>query len=427
MEAQPEASISPAPNGDAVEDLRMTMLLPDLPNNSKDNEDQQAQPPPKKIRKKRKPQTEEEKLTKKAKKRKSKDGAADGEGGGRGGKRPRSKSRRGGHNDSLSAAQLAVNEQMRRALEDDKYSALGSIVDTDTDDDEHDFRTSRGGTVRLDRNSIMTAMRKRLRTHRLAGSNVAIVTPTTTSTTNVLEEKEEIAPKKKKVKTIPPNSSRRNKGKIEEAPRHQECKVIDMNDDILGRDEGSIFGQTTGASNATWVECDKCKKWRRLRGVVDEKKLPSKWYCSMNKNDPERARCSAPEEDYETPNTPESAADARTRKHLRVWVRRLESNENYEARMHPTMTRGKKRSAAACSKEPYEWIRCCNPSCGKWRTLLRCMDSKQHVIDRTLNGEWYCVMNTWDEKMASCAAPQENLPVIGCPPWVMQDSKKAND
>lgn len=343
---------------------------------------------------------------------------------------------------------------MRRALEDDKYSALGSIVDTDTDDDEHDFRTSRGGTVRLDRNSIMTAMRKRLRTQRLAGSNVAIVTPTTTSTTNVLEEKEEAAPKKKKVKTVPPNSSRRNKGKIEEAPRTQECKVIDMNDDILGRDEGSIFGQTTGASNATWVECDKCKKvsfhhrlissffvtkllmptgshsktqWRRLRGVVDEKKLPSKWYCSMNKNDPERARCSAPEEDYETPNTPESAADARTRKHLRVWVRRLESNENYEARMNPTMTRGKKRSAAACSKEPYEWIRCCNPSCGKWRTLLRCMDSKQHVIDRTLNGEWYCVMNTWDEKMASCAAPQENLPVIGCPPWVMQDSKKAND
>ena len=139
----------------------------------------------------------------------------------------------------------------------------------------------------------------------------------------------------------------------------------------------------------------------------------------MNKNDAERARCSAPEEEYETPNTPESAADARTRKHLRVWVRRLESNETYEGRQ-PNMTRGKKRSATTLSKEPYEWIRCCNPSCGKWRVLLRVMDSKS-LISTCKDGEWYCVQNTWDEKMASCAAPQENLPAIGCPPWVMQD------
>ena len=49
------------------------------------------------------------------------------------------------------------------------------------------------------------------------------------------------------------------------------------------------------------------------------------------------------------------------------------------------------------------------------------MDAKQNVIDRTTDGEWYCVMNTWDEKTASCAAPQENLPAVGCPPWVLQD------
>merc|ERR1711937_24553 len=188
----------------------------------------------------------------------------------------------------------------------------------------------------------------------------------------------------------------------------------------MERDEGSIFGQTTGASNSTWVECDKCKKWRRLRGVVDHSKLPKKWYCSMNRNDPERARCSAPEEEYDAPHTPESAADARTRKHLRVWVRRLQCQEQYESRL-PTLTRGKKRSVASSSKEPYEWVRCCNPSCGKWRAILKIMDAKQNVIDRTPDGEWYCVMNTWDEKMASCAAPQENLPAVGCPPWVLQD------
>ena len=140
----------------------------------------------------------------------------------------------------------------------------------------------------------------------------------------------------------------------------------------------------------------------------------------MNKNDPERARCTAPEEEYDTITTPESAADARTRKHLRVWVRRLQCNEQYESRQ-PTLTRGKKRAATASAKDPYEWVRCCNPACGKWRIILKSMDAKGNVIDRATDGEWYCVMNTWDEKTASCAAPQENLPAFGCPPWVMHD------
>merc|ERR1712003_110460 len=72
-------------------------------------------------------------------------------------------------------------------------------------------------------------------------------------------------------------------------------------------DDSSIFDQPGATTNSTWVECDKCKKWRRLRGVVDTKKLPSKWYCAMNKNYPERSKCTAPEEDYDVPSTPESA------------------------------------------------------------------------------------------------------------------------
>lgn len=161
------------------------------------------------------------------------------------------------------------------------------------------------------------------------------------------------------------------------------------------------------------------KQWRRLRGVVDETKLPSRWYCSMNKNDPERARCSAPEEEYSESSRPEeNAADARTRKHLRVWVRRLRCQEAFRNANRPMTRGGNKRSASGNSKEPYEWIRCC--ACGKWRACLRFMDKSQ-VLDRT--SEWYCVMNTWDEKTASCAAPQENLPAVGCPPWVMQDEK----
>jgi len=176
-------------------------------------------------------------------------------------------------------------------------------------------------------------------------------------------------------------------------------------------EDGSIRGQSSGPSNSTWVQCDRCKKWRRLRGAVDAEKLPSKWYCTMNKTDPERARCNAPEEEYH--DIPESAEENRTRKHLRLWVRRLKGYEAFEVRM-PTMTRGKKKAVTTGCKEPYEWIRCCNPSCGKWRAILRFMDAEK---DR----EWYCVLNTWDEKTASCAAPQENLPAIGCPLWVMKD------
>jgi len=161
-----------------------------------------------------------------------------------------------------------------------------------------------------------------------------------------------------------------------------------------------------------------------LRGVVDARKLPPRWYCTMNKTDPDRARCSAPEEEYESSTTPESAMDQRIRRHLRVCVRQLHCHEAYETRLQSTKKRtailSGSMSSSLSSKEPYEWVRCCNPSCGKWRMLLRSMDASS-VIDKCKNGEWYCVMNTWDEKAASCGATQENLPSTGCPPWVLVD------
>eukprot|EP00934_Nitzschia_sp_Nitz4_P003776 Nitzschia sp. Nitz4//scaffold122_size67431//51560//53101//NITZ4_006093-RA/size67431-augustus-gene-0.53-mRNA-1//1//CDS//3329534427//3766//frame0 len=330
---------------------------------------------------------------------------------------------------NLSETQLAVNEQMRMALEEDQYSANGSIVDTDSDDDDRQF-TYKGQAVRLDRNYLIQTARKSLWLER---NNVGVSTsPVSGGSSNApaaaaASANEAAQPEGDDDESRPARGGNRKKKKGRRSKEEERSGAsfgkggdAGGNNAEFERDEGSIFGQTTGSSNSTWVECDKCKKWRRLRGVVDERKLPPKWYCSMNKNDPERARCSAPEEEYDASTTPESAADARTRKHLRVWVRRLQSSEAYEARQ-PTLTRGKKRAAATSSKDPYEWIRCSNPSCGKWRAILRIMDAKAAVIDRATYGEWYCVMNVWDEKMASCAAPQENLPAVGCPPWVMQD------
>jgi len=367
----------------------------------------------------------------------------------------------------LTAAQMAVQEQMRKALEEDQYSANGSIVDTDTDDDDHQHMY-KGHSIRLDRSYLLQTAKKNNWLGNSSGAGSVVTASGRTSAAasdeemNYLDNDENDDDDVESILNISGNSAGTSNKKITSKPSRNH-KIVGnkkkgrnqytnrsnstfrgedkMNNTALEkniavgvpssssvdkvadmeRDEGSIFGQTTGSSNSTWVECDKCKKWRRLRGVVDERKLPPKWYCTMNKNDPERARCSAPEEEYDAAHTPESAADARTRKHLRVWVRRLQCNEQYESRL-PTLTRGKKRSVASSSKEPHEWIRCCNPSCGKWRAILRIMDAKQNVIDRTSDGEWYCVMNTWDEKTASCAAPQENLPAVGCPPWVLQDA-----
>jgi hypothetical protein len=47
-----------------------------------------------------------------------------------------------------------------------------------------------------------------------------------------------------------------------------------------------------------WVQCERtnCKKWRKLPAHVDMGTLPEKWFCEMNRWDPDRAYCGGPEE-----------------------------------------------------------------------------------------------------------------------------------
>eukprot|EP00549_Striatella_unipunctata_P004916 CAMPEP_0118695326 /NCGR_PEP_ID=MMETSP0800-20121206/13112_1 /TAXON_ID=210618 ORGANISM="Striatella unipunctata, Strain CCMP2910" /NCGR_SAMPLE_ID=MMETSP0800 /ASSEMBLY_ACC=CAM_ASM_000638 /LENGTH=274 /DNA_ID=CAMNT_0006594081 /DNA_START=26 /DNA_END=847 /DNA_ORIENTATION=- len=217
----------------------------------------------------------------------------------------------------LTASQAQTSDQLKGALEEDPYSAFGSVVDTDDSDDDS------WQEDHPDRQAILSAWRKQ----------------------SWLQDKKKAGRKKK-----------RKRGKRRD----------ELNQHDGAADDGLIF-PSTGGSNATWVQCDKCKKWRRLRGVVDANKLPSKWYCSMNRNDPERSRCSAPEEEYDS-SPPEDATEQRIRKHLRLWVRRLQGHEAYEGRPQPTMTtrHKNKRNSSQSRETPYEWVRCCSPSCGKW-------------------------------------------------------------
>ena len=58
-------------------------------------------------------------------------------------------------------------------------------------------------------------------------------------------------------------------------------------------------GAASTADERDWVQCDACQKWRKVRTselfALDES---AKWTCQLNKTDPARASCAAPEEDW---------------------------------------------------------------------------------------------------------------------------------
>ena len=168
--------------------------------------------------------------------------------------------------EGLSAAQMAVNEQMRRALEEDQYSANGSIVDTDSDDEDAQF-IYKGHSVRLDRTTLVQAARKHLWLERYGGAYSA--TGAKMDVLGIAEGDDAasrgshlLGPSKKKKK-----GRRGDKDEHSASPKRDSDVGITTTSVLSGeaeveRDEGSIFGQTAGSSNATWVECDKCKKVR---------------------------------------------------------------------------------------------------------------------------------------------------------------------
>jgi len=144
-------------------------------------------------------------------------------------------------------AQTMVHDQMRRALEEDQYSAVGSVVDTDSDEDLPVYHSRSGESLTLDRTTIVAAMRKRLWMERQSRT-----------------EQEEDEYDKEHTSTGTTRKSSISKPSTKKKPKALESSAAavteDFHEDVIDRDEGSIFGQTQGASNATWVECDKCKK-----------------------------------------------------------------------------------------------------------------------------------------------------------------------
>ena len=48
----------------------------------------------------------------------------------------------------------------------------------------------------------------------------------------------------------------------------------------------------------SWVQCEACRKWRRVAWNVDGETLPDLWECSMNFWDAENSGCDDPQDRY---------------------------------------------------------------------------------------------------------------------------------
>jgi hypothetical protein len=94
-----------------------------------------------------------------------------------------------------------------------------------------------------------------------------------------------------------------------------------------------------------------------------------------------------------------SGRDARLRPHLAHVVRRLICTDRAESRL-PMATRRMKKGVT-----DLEWVQCKSQSCGKWRAMPPFIQGG--ALLRSCNNQFYCVLNYWDESLASCAAPQE--------------------
>ena len=259
----------------------------------------------------------------------------------------------------LSVQQAAVNDMMKRALEEDKYSALGSVVNVNSDDssddddeegdtnneveeeDEDDIRWNHrpkrsnssssdvadkpwGGNsmkekIKVDRTTLQLALRKHIRLEsqksvrnfeeRTFFTDAEDYLVSGSSTRNASKHSRSMSPMRNGVDGIPDGDlaidgrrigKRRKKKKKKGAVAAAAAAAagqqqIDVpmessgadntpmtdksgNDDewennnagtdnngedvefVAQEEEESIFGQTQGSSNATWVECDRCKK-----------------------------------------------------------------------------------------------------------------------------------------------------------------------
>ena len=207
-----------------------------------------------------------------------------------------------------------------------------------------------------------------------------------------------------------------------------------------GRRRKKRIDETATVDNENWVQCERCMKWRLIPSVEN---LPDKWYCEMNETDPGRNTCDAPQQTQEDvaklrrkqakknlsqSNTirlkrpksqspmnvpipsgvkPEKGKTMRSSPVVQNSFSELtngsdsadeyvQDNDNNQRQQG---NKPKKKGRKPKEAKQQEWVQC--EKCDKWRRL------PSHIKAKDLPEIWYCSMNTWDPRSASCAVQDD--------------------
>uniref|UniRef100_A0A7S2WT05 CW-type domain-containing protein n=1 Tax=Mucochytrium quahogii TaxID=96639 RepID=A0A7S2WT05_9STRA len=264
----------------------------------------------------------------------------------------------------------------------------------------------------------------------------------------------------KALRPPPRNASKKYSSKLEDITAAQTEELAEGNDSNKNINTGSAVAPGAVEEAVTWVQCERCQKWRDLPTSTSND-LPQHWFCSMNTWEPFYATCEAPQKDTneaeEGGQTLQEAKTSKTRKLARLDVDKaslggsVQTNEGKTKGLSPAsagsgrqssagpegktgtgVRRGTKkgsgnaakvsrkqgRAAAQAGKngnlrpsignmmsnsipkkKEWNWVLC--ETCQQWRKLPPEVD-----VNR-LPEKWYCHMNEWDKQRASCSAPQE--------------------
>ncbi|POM68795.1 Chromodomain-helicase-DNA-binding protein [Phytophthora palmivora] len=201
-------------------------------------------------------------------------------------------------------------------------------------------------------------------------------------------------------------------------------------------------------SEAKWVQCDSCKKWRTVPRDFNLDAMPKHWYCNMNTWDERFASCAVAEEVLKANPSPQAA---KRRYKLKAKSKSTASSTGddggYSSSGSGTLKRSggslkgsatdmtaleekdkgsrsknkdkasKKRKITKQLKEKYrevKWVQCESTQCGKWRVVPTSIN-----FDR-LPAVWYCHLNTWAPELAKCSAP--NPPEVDT--FLLKQAKK---
>lgn len=138
-------------------------------------------------------------------------------------------------------------------------------------------------------------------------------------------------------------------------------------------------GEPVTAGTVNWVQCMKCKKWRKVPESINVSDLPDHWLCTMNSWAPAFAKCSVKEEQEE----PSLGGLQNSNKQQR---------RNTGAAVAPNIS--------GAVKTVTQWVQCEKKNCKKWRKV------PAHINMAKFPEKWFCEMNYWQTEVASCDAPE---------------------